>query len=452
MWRFRPQLLPFLPVLAHAAPKSTQTSYTPTTSSYDPSTTASVTPAATLEGCYKVIETVAESNTILDAGPQSYCQCDDGILAAINTVKEGDTTYEVCAGAPMPTVDRKPTPTPSFDTTEVPEDDEHEFFDLSSIESCANNTWLPTEECMRDIEEHVSTLSTNKLYFGSGCNKKQQKRLKAGAFQANRILQNASDFPYDDSYPGPSMMRYWFGEDYEKYENRIHDIVKRARNWYGSSSNNIWMHCGDPYKWCKLKPNDPRKGKENLQHIGGYAWTDFGWFWNNQHVAAGVDIYIYYASDMAWLKTLGSLFLHEMFHLDFVDKAGGKKSKDHVKDCFTKESWKASKRGKYLAYGPKYVFKLAHNVGKGGGAYWSSRNADSYALALNAVFWYQKTGVLPEAEGERYFAAEWEDEGTMNRTDAPLPPIMVQLGNMTGNNDFPGAAESALVSWEDWGT
>lgn len=45
------------------------------------------------------------------------------------------------------------------------------------------------------------------------------------------------------------------------------------------------MHCGDPYKWCKLKPNDPRKGKENLQHIGGYAWTDFGWFWNNQHVA-----------------------------------------------------------------------------------------------------------------------------------------------------------------------
>lgn len=247
--------------------------------------------------------------------------------------------------------------------------------------------------------------------------------------------------------------------------------MKRAHNWYGSRSNNIWMHCIDPKKKCLIDPSDPLSRK-----IGGYAWTDFGWFWNNQHVALcdpffaqdtinekvqwldqelrwGIDNYIHYASDMDWLQTQGSLFLHEMFHLDFVDKAGGEKSKDHVTDCMTKESWDPAKRGNYRAYGAKYVFKLARNVPeekKQGGAYWSSRNADSYAQALNAVFWYRKTGILPEFENNDYFAAGWDDDAPANKTDAPSLPIMVNLGNMTGNDDFLGAAESALATWESW--
>ncbi|KAI6836272.1 hypothetical protein KC340_g4745 [Hortaea werneckii] len=263
-------------------------------------------------------------------------------------------------------------------------------------------------------------------------------------------------------------MRYWFGENFKKYEKRIHDIVKRARNWYGSSSNNIWMHCGDPKKICKKK-----KTGSGLRPIGGYAWTDFGWFWNNQHMALckpffgketiddrvqfldekfriGVDEYIHYARDMNWLETRGSFFLHEMFHLDFVDKAGGEKSKDHVTDCMTRESWDPLKRGDVLAYGPKGASLLASNgVEKNGGAYWASRNADSFVQALNAVYWYQETGVLPEAEGRNYFAAGWDDDTSANKTDAPPLPIMVQLGNMTGNDDFLGAAESALAVWEN---
>jgi hypothetical protein len=164
----------------------------------------------------------------------------------------------------------------------------------------------------------------------------------------------------------------------------------------------MMIHCVDPKGWCGGQP------------IGGYAWTEFVWWWNNYHVAycpifyhedstrtkalwledekeASDADFQKYARDAAWLITRAIYFIHEMMHLWFVDQ-----DSPHITDRRV-DNHPSRGRGEKPAYGPLQVYRLAHNSGPGkyGGAKWSVSNADTYVQAVNSVYWYKRNGIYP---------------------------------------------------------
>jgi len=226
------------------------------------------------------------------------------------------------------------------------------------------------------------------------------------------------------------------------------------------------VHCDDHLRKCAKKPG----GKS----VGGYAWTDFDHFWNNYHVnfcspffsaeplsdkikwlakeeAQSEADYRRYASDANWLRSRGSLFMHELFHLWFVDKATdvSDSSHTHITDMHTRNSWTDSNKVSNIrAYDPEAVRKLATNgPEKGGGAAWAMLNADSYTQAINAVYWYKRNGILPQQPGENYYGLNFTNASSSSAPAPPEPIIFVQLGNMTGNYGFSAAFDTAAATW-----
>jgi hypothetical protein len=202
------------------------------------------------------------------------------------------------------------------------------------------------------------------------------------------------------------------------------DNFERVKDLKTNKKFDIIMSCKDEKNLCGLKID----GKS----VGGYAWTSKGWFGSRyQHISlcpiffsletleekiASVEDGIQrgdlkYAREALWQKNIGQFFLHEMMHLKAVGqpdstctpfrlacRLSSLLSQDPMPSIATEtysalrlpftvndEHVQARDKSGPMAYGPRFVYRLAKlPINQGGGANYSSTNADSYAWLANS--------------------------------------------------------------------
>lgn len=221
-----------------------------------------------------------------------------------------------------------------------------------------------------------------------------------------------------DSYS----LQYWIGNDWRSFEDRMRDNIYHASNFTISNDYHNYMlmlSCYDPNDICQ-KYNSARK------QAGGFAWTTGFYIWKLGHITFCDPFFSLqdesgkreelqdgyrrdpdYLKDMSNYNTLGQFFIHELFHLEST-WTGHPNITDQELDIGSTRTIRA--------YGPVNCRKLAkQQPGTGDttnrGATVTTVNADSYAMFINAVYWWQNTGEFPHAPNLP--------------PDASSPPLMI---------------------------
>jgi hypothetical protein len=243
------------------------------------------------------------------------------------------------------------------------------------------------------------------------------------------------------------------GPDFPEFQARIGGNLNRVSNFKSSSTSSkeyITVSCQDTKNQCGRTV----QGKA----VGGYGWSaKEGWFGYTYHyitlcppfftletlatklnqvteeLGRGVTRM---ATDMAWLRTTGQYFLHEMMHTNL---ATGGVEPDILDQTI-------NPNGGWLAYGPSLVRDLAQRVPeKGGGAARSSINADSYALLANAIWWWDTTTYFPGVPSTVLDLAEQVLD------DQYLVSLHIDFNNITdaATADFNGLYSAGLQAFGD---
>lgn len=213
------------------------------------------------------------------------------------------------------------------------------------------------------------------------------------------------------------------------------------------------------------------------KQVGGYAW-DIDWaFWTCGHVNMCDSYYTltdisgkmedlnryvrdgntHRLQDMRYYQTYGQFLTHEMMHLrstynpepSIIDAYLGGGTGQFDNDV--------------RAYGPKRVHQLAQGDASGskdqsGGGKVSTINADSYALLINSMFWWDVTQYFPGVPRKAEPAPPpclppplivfpWISLG--NRTDVPAQSLDDNLGAVIDSyliSDHIGPASSSTTS------
>lgn len=235
----------------------------------------------------------------------------------------------------------------------------------------------------------------------SDCSSDEKSAITTAVWDATTLAGYSSNFPTAGAFNrGQVSGNYYMGPDFASQQGRISGNFQRVRDFKTartSSSAYITASCNDLENVCKKRS----QGKVP----GGYGWTSSG-FWGYYHyitlcepffTTATLDEVLErtekdlashstrMATDMSWLRSTGSMFLHEMMHTRIAD--GGKEP--HIKDEFIAPIPPGDRPdvGQLQAYGAEYVHQLAKRTLKeGGGATRGSTNADSYAILANAIW------------------------------------------------------------------
>lgn len=198
---------------------------------------------------------------------------------------------------------------------------------------------------------------------------------------------------------------YWLGNNWMDYDNRVQSNIKRAEDFLNDkawSSSYVTLTCADPQQKCKKQ----MKGKKGLT-IGGYAWDYNGWFgtygyinfcspyFTTKQMHQLVDFLDDFREnndranlqEMANYRGSARFMLHEMMHLKSTSGP-----EPHIEDIYIGEGNGQDPKD-MKAYGPKWAYWLAHGQKGTGdtthhGAGRSTINADSYALLINALYWW----------------------------------------------------------------
>jgi hypothetical protein len=183
---------------------------------------------------------------------------------------------------------------------------------------------------------------------------------------------------------------------------RASDFVNKKEN----RKSYITITCQDPEGYCK-------RGLMQGKAIGGYAW-DVDWtFWTYGHINMCDPYYtladisgkmddlngwrkeraIDKLQNMRYYQTSGQYLVHEMMHL---------------RSTYSPEPKIIDVRypgSHVLTYGPGLVHKLARGDASGSkdesGGKVSTVNADSYALLINSIFWWDVTQYFPGAPSKK---------------------------------------------------
>ena len=255
-----------------------------------------------------------------------------------------------------------------------------------------------------------------------------------GLWDAQDLLKYSSRWSVERSSRDIVSADYYIGSNWREYESRLKGNLGRASGFVNSKDNKksyITITCQDPKGYCK-------RGRIEGKAVGGYAW-DVDWtFWTYGHinmcdgyytlpdVSGKIDELNGYRrdkatdklQDMRYYQTMGQFLGHEMMHLRSTYNPEPK-----IIDVYFNGG------GNVRAYGPKMVHKLAKGDASGstdssGGAV-STINADSYAILINSIFWWDVTQYFPGVPGRK--------EGS---PPPGLPPPLVvfpsvSLGNST---------------------
>jgi hypothetical protein len=286
----------------------------------------------------------------------------------------------------------------------------------------------PSQDCF-------NALSGGYLWFAqdSQCDDGQKAQLETAVWDATTLASYSSLFPNaGDKNHGLGAARFYLGPDYAQFQSRIGGNLNRVSLFENDNANSreyITVSCQDTKNQCGRLID--RKA------VGGYGWSAQGWlgYWYHyitlcppffsletldtklndveQELANGVTRM---AKDMTWLRTTGQFLLHEMMHTRLAD--GG--VEPHINDEYVNPGGLGPR-----AYGPKLVNRLAARpLNLGGGATRSSTNADSYAILVNAIWWWDTTGYFPGIPATPDLADDLE-------SDKYLISLHLDLNNVT---------------------
>lgn len=282
-------------------------------------------------------------------------------------------------------------------------------YDIPTWPAVCNGS-QPSDECVHTLEDWRGA----HIFYASdhGCSREQQDKIKLGFEGAQNMLRYAAPWPRDGTSRDIVSAEYWMGADWANQEDRIKGNLQRASSFINNEEWKgyyIYLSCNDPKHYCGTVDYD--HGKE----VGGYAWNQFhvAW-WTSLHInmCGGYYTVTDFAGKMADLnwwrqrgdigqiqlmdnyKTYGQYMLHEMMHLYSTWKGDSEIIDQKLPGV-----------PGYLAYASSRVYKLAHGrpgtTDVGYGASSSSLNADSYAMLVNSIFWWDVTGLFPEANGKQ---------------------------------------------------
>ncbi|KAF3810368.1 hypothetical protein GCG54_00000413 [Colletotrichum gloeosporioides] len=291
-----------------------------------------------------------------------------------------------------------------------------------TVPGSCGNLWNPSETCLRDLEaqnENVGTYAGDLKFEDNSCDDGQKLALEIAAWDALTLANFGGKNP--QSAKEIATWRAYIGPDFSSQQGRIVDNLRRIQDHRPKKKFDIIASCKDTKGWCKAITGGS---------VGGYAWTEKGWFgYTFQHITLcpiyfGLDSLegkfemieealargdTTYAEIADWQKNKGQYFLHEMMHLDAVGQP-------HISDQYLSSSENIGPK----AYGPAGVYTLAQkDLKRGGGATRASLNADSYAWLANSLYFYDATGYFPRpSEGTKgaeadniYFVDLGEFEG-----------------------------------------
>jgi hypothetical protein len=304
----------------------------------------------------------------------------------------------------------------------------------------------PSDDCFRAL----SSGSGGYLWYArdSMCNDDQKDALSTAVWDAYTLALWSSNFPNVDGARGTASGKYYMGPDFPEFQDRIGGNLKRASDFKKPTTSDktyITVSCKDTKNKCGTKIG----GK----FVGGYGWTDSGWFGYYHYITLCSSFWTVStldqkiqeiendlgggsttkATDMRYLQTSGQYFLHEMMHtrLTYGDQPP-------IIDEFVRPPDKNEGHGLY-AYGPKLVHRLASRaISRGGGAKRGSTNADSYAMLANCLWWWDVTGYFPAAPAD-------SDLDQANADDNELVFLNVDLGQ---NADLKTANIDGLLDVE----
>ncbi|KAF2754863.1 hypothetical protein EJ05DRAFT_503805 [Pseudovirgaria hyperparasitica] len=269
-------------------------------------------------------------------------------------------------------------------------------------------------------QDCITTLDNDEqgayLWFekGHGCTDDEQKKLKYGLWDAQDMLKYAAKWGVERSSRDVVSADYWMGPNWREYQSRIKGNLGRASEFINNKSNKknyITITCKDPKGYCK------RGSVEGGKVIGGYAWDYNGWFgyyghinmcspyYDMKDISGKIDDLNQYRKDgqierlqdMRYFQTYGQFLAHEMMHLRSTYNPEPK-----IEDKYL---WGATGdfKNDVRAYGPKRVHQLAKGDATGSedqsGGKVSTINADSYALLMNSIFWWDVTQYFPGVPG-----------------------------------------------------
>jgi hypothetical protein len=161
------------------------------------------------------------------------------------------------------------------------------------------------------------------------------------------------------------------------------------------------------------------------------------------------------ARDMTWLMTSGQFFLHEIMHTRIANG----KDEPHIIDEWVVRPDGNSAKGDHVAYGAKWVHKLAQfKLNQGGGAKRASTNADSYAMLANSAWsvnkclafqrdanvvprWWDTTSYFPQAPDKPI------DTSSNNGVDLIFPQIVFPNGTDPSTVNFNDLFSTALAGY-----
>ena len=308
---------------------------------------------------------------------------------------------------------------------------------FDTVPDSCTNLWDPTEQCLKDLETQnnndVGTYSGDlKFEKGHGCTDEEKLKLEIAAWDALTLANFGGKDPV--SAKEIATWRAYIGPDFSAQQSRIVDNLKRIQDHRAKKKFDIIVTCNDVRDRCEEVDKNGR-----LLRVGGYAWTQKGYFgYRYQHINL-CPIYFNlesleekfefieeqlkngnkdYAASADWHKNRGQYFLHEMMHLDIVGQP-------HITD-----EWVMQDNTGPKAYGPTMVYKLAQRgLSQGGGATRASTNADSYAWLANSLYFYDATGYFPAPPNyrDRAVSAEADARG--------LDIFPVHLGEFQGKVD-----------------
>lgn len=301
-----------------------------------------------------------------------------------------------------------------------------------------------TEDCFKalDADEHGAY-----LYFENNhtCTQDEQYKVKLGLWDSQDLLKYASRWSVERSSRDVVSAEYWMGSNWREYATRIKGNLGRASDFVNNKDNKksyISISCRDPQTKCKKRVVGQEK-----KVVGGYAWNVDWSFWTYGHInmcrdgpyyklediPGTMDHINYYRKtkqidklqNMRYYQSYGQYFLHEMMHLRSTWYP-----EPHIEDKYLKGA-EGKFDGDLPAYGPKNVHRLAKIDAEGdaleiSGAKVSTINADSYAMLVNSIFWWDVTQYFPGVPGNK----EGDGPPTIDPPPIALLPT-VYMGNLS---------------------
>jgi hypothetical protein len=245
-------------------------------------------------------------------------------------------------------------------------------------------------------QDCLAALSGGYMWYdkNSQCNPDQKGAIFTALWDATTLASYTSQFPNaGESNHALGAARFYTGPDYAQFHSRIAGNLKRVAQFQlsGSDKEYITISCQDTQNKCGAAAG----GKA----VGGYGWSAPGWFaWYHyitlcppfftvdtldtktnevaQQLANGDTSW---AKDIRWLKTTGQYFLHEMMHTRLATAGVEPEIIDEL----------VTDTSNVRAYGAKAVHALASlPITLGGGATRATTNADSYAMLVSAIWWW----------------------------------------------------------------